>query len=96
MIYRVWARTRLRDQRQAGIKDREYEHGGVQGKSALDAAWEAALRAEAQGAEEGGGAAALLMDISKCYERVDLDTLADAAAAEGWDPSVVARSISRD
>ena len=95
MIYRIWARTRLRDQRQAGMKDRVYEHGGVQGKSALDAAWEAALRAEAQGAEEGGGAAALLMDISKCYERVDLDTLADAAVVEGWDPAVVAMAIGQ-
>ena len=55
LIYRVWARARLRQIEQAGLIDTEqYQWGGVRGRSALEAAFEAAMDAELAGRGELG------------------------------------------
>ena len=72
MVYRLWVRVRLR----RGLQDEwitqcDFNHGGVKGRSAMDAAWGSAIEAEMASQEpEDGGIGAALLDLSKCYERI--------------------------
>ena len=50
LLYRVWAKARLRQAvRERWVEPQEFEHGGTAGRSASEAAWEAALEAELAG-----------------------------------------------
>ena len=95
-VHRIWAKARLRQAvRERWVDPEDFEHGGTAGRLAAEAAWEAALEAELAGIEVGAGAVAVLLDLSKCYERIPLRVLADRARAAGWPDSMVAsRSAS--
>ena len=96
MVYRVWARVRLAYVRARGeVVNEGWEYGGVKGKSALDAAWDAALEAEMAEGDLDAGMAVALLDISKCYERVKLGELARRAIEAGWPGKVVAVVLSQ-
>ena len=69
--------------------------GGVKGRAALDAAWESALEAELEGRAGQGGSQAFLLDLSKCYERIPLGRLAEAAVRQGWPRTVVAVAVAQ-
>ena len=96
MIYRLWARIRLRhmDEGRYALAQ-AYQYGGVKDRAALDAAWESALEAELEGRAGQGGSQALLLDLSKCYERIPLGRLAEAAVRQGWPRTVVAVAVAQ-
>ena len=90
------ARVRLRHVDRAGcVSPADFEHGGVKGRSALDAAWNASLEGEIGGNSSGKGSGTILLDLSKCYERVPLEALGKAAVAEGWPGRVVAMALGQ-
>ena len=62
---------------------------------ASEAAWDSALRAELEGVEPDQGAIAILLDLSKCYERIPLLDLARRARAAGWPGRVVALAVGQ-
>ena len=56
-------------QKSLGGEDRahaaDFEHGGVKGRSAMEAAWDSALEAEIYGEHSDSSVVALLLDLSK-------------------------------
>ena len=66
---------------------------GAAGKSAVEAAWGAALQAEIEGTEPDQGVIQILLDLSKCYARIPLVILVRRAADAGWDPRCVALAV---
>jgi hypothetical protein len=81
--YRVWARARrpIADKWEAQ-HDRPYFAAGTN-RSAIDAVWRQALRAEAATAEQGATAAAVLTDLEKFFENIDHELLLERAEKHG-------------
>ena len=66
MMYRLLARVRLREAEDAGCAHpSDFEHGGVKGRSTMEAASDSALEAELQGDRAESAVACLLLDLSK-------------------------------
>ena len=88
-IYRLWARIRVTDLKEVLEARRGHsEMGGKPGIGAGEVALLAAL--ETEGARGAGCQAATgFVDVSKCYETVDLEEAHRAVIREGW-PEVVA------
>ena len=96
MVYRLWARVRLREAEEEGCGDpADFEHGGVKGRSAMEAVFDSALEAELQGCKGDAAAVCLLLDLSKCYERIPLRMLAERAQAAGWPSRCVALAVGQ-
>ena len=96
MLYRLWGRIILRHTGFAGLVRAEpYEFGGVKGRSALDACWESASAAGIEGRKEDSGLVTVLLDLSKCYERIPLEVLVRRTVEAGWPRRVVAVAISQ-
>ena len=96
MLYRLWARARLREAEDLGYAHpSSYEHGGVKGRSAVEALFDSALEGELQDDSTDSPAACLLLDLSKCYERIPLKLLAERAAEAGWPSRCVALVVQQ-
>ena len=86
--YRIWARIRVADLKQRlEAERREEETGGKPGVGAEETALWAALDTEAAGGR-GDRAATAFIDVSKCYETVDLRAAHAAAVREGWPETI--------
>ena len=56
MVYRLWARVRLHEAEEEGCAHpADFEHGGVKGRSAMEAVFDSALEAELHGGQGGYG-----------------------------------------
>ena len=88
LFYRIWAAARRPEVKEweKGEGHREFD---VLGRSALEAAWEMARDAELAEAE-GKAMAAVLLDCSKCYERIPPGKLEKQVCARGF-PARLAR-----
>ena len=60
-----------------------------------EAAWDAALDAELDGGALDAGYIAILLDLSKCYERIPLKELATRAVEAGWPGKMVALAVGQ-